>query len=53
MNEDTNHVLHYFLKNGDSGRVVGDHDDTRRTLIAILIQKYGARLDVDKTIVGN
>ena len=44
-------LLIFKLKNGDGGMVIGsiDDGDTKESLIDFLIEKYGDRLDVEKT----
>jgi len=41
--------LRFFMKNGDSGSIVGDFGDTQETLLADLLHKYGDRLNEVKT----
>jgi len=42
--------IRYHLKEGDSGFIIGDHEDTIDSLIEILKIKYQDRLDLDKTL---
>jgi hypothetical protein len=47
-------LVQYATHQGDGGTIIGTKgEDTRQSLFELLVQKYGDRLDVEKTIALN
>jgi hypothetical protein len=47
-------LVQYATRQGDGGTILGTKgEDTRQSLFELLVQKYGDRLDVEKTMIIN